>query len=749
MTRRWLWLFVAGWIGYLLVDGHPESWLSGLPWRPASLLLAVLAGVVLWVLFPRGVPSPTPIGVGARPDPVVASLAAPAAGAPALLAARIWRALTVGIWVLVLVKVAVGSLALPSGLPGWYFDNSRFQGDYERSTDFLGEPWTRRERELFFGGDEFPAYFLNDVRRFNFYAPEAERRRNLPFSARWEGILYVPQDGTYQLWLTASGPGAVRIDGRQVAAVDADGRETVSSSLNLTRGSHPIRVTYARRPPRSPDLKVEWNVEGRRAPLAVPYVFSDEITSASWELDRTVLAVSRALDVAFLALTAAALLGLLAAALTRARREPATIRELAERAVLGFFVAAIFLNASLPLLDRVDKLALLGGGQDWLTHESFARDILIGGPLMTLGKPLGEGRTFYAQPFYPYALAAMHALTGEDQFGVLALQVLGSGIAGVLLFYLARRLFGPAAAWATFALFLPLWSWHLEWVAYRLISEAIYFVILPALLLVLVRCLDERRRADFVLAGLLFGLAIVTRGPTLLYVPFVGAILWYGLRRAGLSRRAVVFQLLALLVAAAVIVGLVPLRNAIVAGQPALLASSGGVNLQKLHRPTNGVRLSVAQDRWFAGYIQDAPTRETIEFVLQDPVGYVYACVLLAAYTLGYGAAVEESGVTVWPELIALNLFYVGAVLFLAGARSLRAGLLHAFILIHFATMVIFVPYDYDNRLVLPMYLPITVIAGYAVSELLTRAVERLRRGAPAQAILTERPRSQDWQPGS
>ena len=112
-------------------------------------------------------------------------------------------------------------------------------------------------------------------------------------------------------------------------------------------------------------------------------------------------------------------------------RDPATARPLAERVILGAFVAAIFLSASWPRLDRVDKLELLGGGQDWLTHESFARDILIGGPLMTLGKPLGEGRTFYAQPFYPYALAAMHALTGEDLFGVVALQVFGSGVAGV------------------------------------------------------------------------------------------------------------------------------------------------------------------------------------------------------------------------------------------------------------------------------------------------------------------------------
>jgi len=744
VSGRWLLVAVAGALAYLLVDGHPESWLSGLPWRPLSLMLAVLGGIVAWVAWPN---APRAVGVipaGANMGAMNCPPTRPAEIGPAGItpATRSHLALTVllGLLLLTLAKVVVGWLALPSGLPGWYFDNSRFQGDFERSTDFLGEPWTRREREFDFGGDEFPTYFLNDVQRFNFYGAEAERRRNLPFSVRWDGILYAPADGTYQLWLTASGPATLRLDEKQVAGVDSDGRDTASVSLQLSRGSHPIRVLYARRPPRSPDLKLEWDASGRRQKVEVPYLFPSNVTPEQWARDRTLLAVSRGLDALFLALAGVGLLGLIGVATRRALREPAARWPLAERAMLGVWLAAIFLSASVPRLDRVDKVTLLGGGQDWLTHESFARDILINGPLMTLGKPLGEGRTFYAQPFYPYALAAMHALTGEDQFGVLALQVLGSGVAGVLLYFLARRLFGTAAALATFGLFVPLWAWHLEWVAYRLISEAIYFVILPALLLVLVRCLDERWRRDFVLAGLLLGLAIVTRGPTLLYVPFVGAILWWGLRRAGLTRAAVMGQLAALLLACALVVGLVPLRNAIVAGQPALLASSGGVNLQKLHRPTNGVKLSMAQDRWFAPYVQDAPTRETIEFALQDPGGYLKASGLLAAYTLGYGAAVEESQITVWPELIFFNLLYFGAILVLCRARSLRAGLLHAFISIHFATMVIFVPYDYDNRLVLPMYLPIVVFGGYALSEAAARLLERLRPTAVARTVALEPP---------
>jgi hypothetical protein len=630
--------------------------------------------------------------------------------------------------VVTILKVVIGTQALMHGLPGSYFDNTRYQGAAEQSTEFRGEPWTRRERRLSFGGDEFPVYFLNDVQRFNFFGPEAEKRRTLPFSVRWDGAVFVPASGSYQVWLTASGPATLSVDGKQVASVDADGRETAVVRLTLDKGSHPIRVSYIRRPQRSPDLKVEWDALGGRQALASPYVFPSAVTEQQWDRDGLFEIVAKVLDGVYLSMVGLAGLGLVAGAALRATYARPRSWESVERPLLGAFLVATYVMAALPGLDRVDKLTLLGGGQDWLTHESFARDILLNGPLMTLGKPLGEGRTFYAQPFYPYALAAMHWLTGEDQFGAMTLQVFGVGVAGVLLYFLAKRLFGLPAALGTFAVFLVLDQRHLDWVARRLLSEPVYFVVLPALLLLLVRCLDEWRRSDMVLAGLLLGLAVVTRGPTLLMVPFVAAILWVGLRRAGLSRAIVTNRLAVLFAIAALIVVLVPIRNQIVAGQPSLVASSGGVNLQKLHRPTPRVRLSLAQDRWFAPYIQDAPTRETVEFILQDPAGYIESCILLAAYTLGYGAAIDESQITVWPDLVFLNLLYLGSILFLRSARSLRAALLHAFVATHFVTMVLFVPYDYDNRLVLPMYLPMAVFGGYALARAVQGVAGRLAR---------------------
>src|SRR5688572_23809815 len=126
MSGRWRWLGVAGALAYLLVDGHPESLLSGLPWRPPSLMLAVLGAIVLWVVWPKRTappPGPLPIAMerGRRSKPLPLSIAmgrGPGGGAFLLAFALL---------VLVLAKGLIGWQALPSGLPGWYFDNSRFQ----------------------------------------------------------------------------------------------------------------------------------------------------------------------------------------------------------------------------------------------------------------------------------------------------------------------------------------------------------------------------------------------------------------------------------------------------------------------------------------------------------------------------------------------------------------------------------------------------------------------------------------------
>ena len=212
---------VVGAIVYLLLPGHPLGWLTGVPLRPLSLASAVLVGLLAFAFWPPA----------ARGEPGRAHAMRPYIRAFGLL-----------LGALIVVKLILAWLAPDYGLPGWYFANSRFQGAPERSSEFRAELATRRDRTIHFGGDEFPVHFLNDSQRFNFYGPEAERHRNLPFSVRWQGTLYVQREASYRFWLTASGPGSLSLDGNQVAPVEAEGRHTATVVFPVSEGWSTVQI---------------------------------------------------------------------------------------------------------------------------------------------------------------------------------------------------------------------------------------------------------------------------------------------------------------------------------------------------------------------------------------------------------------------------------------------------------------------------------------------------------------------------
>src|SRR6185436_7959092 len=136
-----------------------------------------------------------------------------------------------------------------------------------------------------------------------------------------------------------------------------------------------------------------------------------------------------------------------------------------ERPLLAGLLLVVVAYALLTTSELAGRAVVLEGGQDWLTYESYARDILLNGPLMTLGEPIGKGKPFFFQPFYPYYLAGLHWLTGEGLWGPIVLQIFGVGIAGVLIYALGKRLFGVLAGVAALALFLALGLTQLDWIA--------------------------------------------------------------------------------------------------------------------------------------------------------------------------------------------------------------------------------------------------------------------------------------------
>src|SRR6185436_11633568 len=203
-------------------------------------------------------------------------------------------------------------------------------------------------------------------------------------------------------------------------------------------------------------------------------------------------------------------------------------------------------------------------GDDTLTYETFARDILFNGILMSGGKPFGQGDPFYYQAFYPYFLAVTHAVFGEFMFGAVLVQRLLAGAAIIKLVEIAVR-FTVDRAWVVA---LPIATAFIGWkfwhIAGQPLNESLYVPLLVASTAALIRLCDDPGAKGGIWGGVLSGFTTITRSTALLAWTVVWPAAWLALKDR--PKRA---QALAWLIAMFLAVfSLVAIRNWIVAGVP-------------------------------------------------------------------------------------------------------------------------------------------------------------------------------------
>ena len=167
------------------------GWLSGLPWRPLSLSVAVLGGIVAWAFWPP-VGSSRALDCGGRSSGRSWHLAA------GML--RRWSSCCCS-------RPSLGARHCRMGCQAGTSTTAASRATSSARPTSWASRGPVASASCSSAATSFPTYFLNDVQRFNFYGAEAERRRNLPFSVRWDGDALRAGRWQYQLWLTASGPG--------------------------------------------------------------------------------------------------------------------------------------------------------------------------------------------------------------------------------------------------------------------------------------------------------------------------------------------------------------------------------------------------------------------------------------------------------------------------------------------------------------------------------------------------------------
>ena len=196
-------------------------------------------------------------------------------------------------------------------------------------------------------------------------------------------------------------------------------------------------------------------------------------------------------------------------------------------------------------------------------HHHWAQSIASGN--------LAGDTTYFRAPFYIYILSALYSVLGDSLwvgrlFGLLV------GLGTIFMTYrLGCRLFAPVVG---------LWAAAL----YALMPTSLYFeseLLLDPLFTLLgliaidrfLGWLKHKSSGELLFCGLWFGLATITRPTMLVFIPVV---VIYTLLAADRTRR---WRSVILLTAGLVLViGPIFARNLIVAGDPVLISSQGGIN---------------------------------------------------------------------------------------------------------------------------------------------------------------------------
>ncbi|MFQ5454299.1 MAG: ArnT family glycosyltransferase, partial [Candidatus Zixiibacteriota bacterium] len=216
---------------------------------------------------------------------------------------------------------------------------------------------------------------------------------------------------------------------------------------------------------------------------------------------------------------------------------------------------------------------------------------------------------FFRAPLYPLFLASLFKITNDSFYQVRLIQLIIGSFLPLLMFLLGIKLFNRKIAFwlAVIAVFYP------TFIYYDVSLLITFLIVLLSVLLVwqLYRC-DGKSYVQFIIVGILLGIAGLARPNILLLGPVLFIWIWIIIKPlVGWKRSLIGYALIG--ITSFLIILPVSIRNYVVSGDFVLIAWQGGYNffIGNNHRANGWSATVPGIDRsWKAGYIQSIATAE-------------------------------------------------------------------------------------------------------------------------------------------
>ncbi len=257
--------------------------------------------------------------------------------------------------------------------------------------------------------------------------------------------------------------------------------------------------------------------------------------------------------------------------------------------VLAFAVKTGYLSERLQLPD------LHHPTMDAKFHDEWAAGLAFGTWTANLERIRNE--PYFRAPLYPYAVSGVYRVAGRNPTAVFFLQALLGAVNVALMFVVCRRLFGTRAGWIGSIVMIGYWP--VTYFDAEMLIPVLAVALDLAFLLSLIIAMESTRVRFTLIAGLVLGLAAITRPNILLAAPVAG---WFLTARAPVHRGR---RLAAFVLGAVLAILPVTVRNGIVGHDFVPIASQGGGNFYIGNNPkSDGVTAVIPGTRadWWGGF---------------------------------------------------------------------------------------------------------------------------------------------------